>query len=214
MLYALDEASYNQYDIKNDIYSPAEEKYMKNAAKILTGLLLTGVFFISPSLVYADWHGHGHDRGHHHSSFGINFSFWPDRYYYRRVYYPEPAYVIVNQPSYQPVVVNGATYYLNNGRYYIYTNYGYQVVPAPVQIVQTETVPVVSEIQPISVKTEAVESNVISDEQDVFTVNIPNNKGGYTAVTLKRSGSGYVGPQGEFYSEFPKVAQLRAMYGK
>lgn len=49
---------------------------------------------------------------------------------------------------------------------------------------------------------------------DSFTVNIPNSKGGYTAITLKRSGSGYTGPQGEYYSDFPKVEQLRAMYGK
>jgi len=38
--------------------------------------------------------------------------------------------------------------------------------------------------------------------------------GGYNAVVLKPSGKGYVGPQGEFYSEFPKVSQLQLMYGK
>ena len=47
-----------------------------------------------------------------------------------------------------------------------------------------------------------------------FTVNITNARGGYTAVIIKRSGNGFVGPQGEFYAEFPKVAQLQAMYGK
>jgi hypothetical protein len=47
-----------------------------------------------------------------------------------------------------------------------------------------------------------------------FTINIPNNHGGYTAVVLKKSGTGYVGPQGEFYPEFPKVFQLKMMYGK
>jgi hypothetical protein len=52
------------------------------------------------------------------------------------------------------------------------------------------------------------------DNGDAITVNIPNNKGGYTAVVLKRSGNGFVGPQGEFYSEFPKVSQLQTMYGK
>jgi hypothetical protein len=51
-------------------------------------------------------------------------------------------------------------------------------------------------------------------QPDVFTVNIPNKHGGYTAVIIKKSGSGFVGPQGEFYPEFPKIFQLEMMYGK
>ena len=51
-------------------------------------------------------------------------------------------------------------------------------------------------------------------QPDVFTVNIPNDHGGYTAVIIKRSGNGFIGPQGEFYPEFPKVFQLKIMYGK
>jgi hypothetical protein len=50
--------------------------------------------------------------------------------------------------------------------------------------------------------------------QNEFTVNIPNKNGGYTAVIIKRSGNGYVGPQGEYYPQFPKVSQLQVMYGK
>src|ERR1700691_3305043 len=34
---------------------------------------------------------------------------------------------------------------------------------------------------------------------DTVTINVPNSSGGYTAVVLKRSGNGYIGPQGEFY---------------
>jgi hypothetical protein len=49
---------------------------------------------------------------------------------------------------------------------------------------------------------------------DIFTVNIPNKHGGYTAVVIKRSGNGFTGPQGEYYPEFPKVFQLEMMYGK
>src|ERR1700679_2483590 len=48
---------------------------------------------------------------------------------------------------------------------------------------------------------------------DSVTVNVPNNNGGYTAVVLKRSGNGYVGPQGEYYDQVPTTAQLQAMYG-
>lgn len=49
---------------------------------------------------------------------------------------------------------------------------------------------------------------------DEFTVNIPNAHGGYTAVVIKRSRNGYIGPQGEFYPEFPKISQLEIIYGK
>ena len=47
-----------------------------------------------------------------------------------------------------------------------------------------------------------------------FTVNIPNEHGGYNAVVIKRSGNGFVGPQGEFYPEFPKRFQLQMKYGR
>ena len=47
-----------------------------------------------------------------------------------------------------------------------------------------------------------------------FTVNIPNGQGGYVAVIIKKSGNGFVGPQGEYYPEFPKVSQLQVMYAK
>ena len=49
---------------------------------------------------------------------------------------------------------------------------------------------------------------------DTVTVNVPNSNGTYTAVVLKRSGNGYVGPQGEYYEQIPATAQLQAMYGK
>ena len=63
----------------------------------------------------------------------------------------------------------------------------------------------------VAVQPPAVQTSVPSDQS--VSVNVPNNKGGYTAVVLKKSGSGYVGPQGEYFSEFPKVSQLQVMYG-
>jgi len=48
---------------------------------------------------------------------------------------------------------------------------------------------------------------------DVFTVNIPNGRGGYTAIVIRRSGNGFIGPQGEYYPEFPRVFQLKIIYG-
>ncbi len=49
---------------------------------------------------------------------------------------------------------------------------------------------------------------------DTVTVNVPNSNGGYTAVVLKRSGNGYIGPQGEYYDQVPSTEQLQAMYGR
>ena len=49
---------------------------------------------------------------------------------------------------------------------------------------------------------------------DTVTINVPNDNGGYTAVVLKRSGNGFVGPQGEFYTQIPTTDQLKVMYGR
>ena len=46
-----------------------------------------------------------------------------------------------------------------------------------------------------------------------FVVNIPNAHGGYNAVVIKRFREGYLGPNGEYYPEFPKVFQLQMKYG-
>ena len=148
---------------------------------------------------------------------------------------PIGAVVAAIPPDYRPVVINGVTYYTDNGIYYVYTRYGYQVVPQPVTVVQaaptvvTQYVPVpppapapvivpVETTPPqaaVPVPVQAAASTVSTPAADeLFTVNIPNNKGGYTAVAIKRSGTGFVGPQGEFYPEFPKVTQLQAMYAK
>lgn len=54
----------------------------------------------------------------------------------------------------------------------------------------------------------------LADLTDKFIVNIPNSKGGYTAVTIRKFLSGYLGPQGEYYPQFPTVAQLQLLYGK
>lgn len=49
---------------------------------------------------------------------------------------------------------------------------------------------------------------------ETVVINIPNSNGSYTQVTLRKSGSGYIGPQGEYYPEHPTVEQLKALYGK
>jgi len=193
---------------------------MKNlyALLIVLGIL---TLWVCPEFAYAD-RDEGHHEGHHgehqyyhyhdHPHFGVHVAaFYPDeyfpvwaggtRYYYDDgIYYGYAGgdYVVVNPPvgavvstippDFQPVVINTTTYYTNNGVYYVYTSHGYQVVSPPV---------------PASVST-----------QNAVTVNVPSDRGGYVTVVLKRSGGGFVGPEGEFYPVFPRVSQLQAMYGR
>ncbi|MBF0523190.1 MAG: hypothetical protein HQL24_09065 [Candidatus Omnitrophica bacterium] len=88
------------------------------------------------------------------------------------------------------IVVEGNQYYHDDNYYYRQLPDGSYVVVQPPVIVQA----------PVQI-------------QDISTINIPNSKGGYTSVTLRRSGNGFVGPQGEFYPTYPSVEQLRVMYG-
>lgn len=207
---------------------------MRNTYKGLFAALIISLFIMQPASSYADWNGHnsshdsgnghngnghdGHDHDRGHSYIGVNLSIWPDSYFYGSPYYPTADEVLVSPPVYQPVVINGATYYLNNGTYYAYNGYGYQPVTPPVTVVEPPITvvqpPVVVDNQAQSAGPVITAAGTTSDPSDSFTINIPNKKGGYTAVTLKRSGNGYIGPQGEFYPEFPKVYQLEVIYGK
>ena len=176
---------------------------MKITLKTFFVFLFLSLLIIRPTPSYA-WH--------RHSYVGVNLSVWPEPYYYGNPYYypyyADPYYYpgyVVTSSSYQPVIVNGVTYYVNNGIYYIYTQYGYQAVAAPTGVT---TPPPVTQVEAVSTIPATV------DVDDSVTINIPNSKGGYTAVLLKRSGKGFIGPQGEFYNEFPKVSQLQVIYGK
>ncbi len=72
-------------------------------------------------------------------------------------------------------------------------------------------------VMPSQIETRTVTvSPVVSDRvrADILVLNIPNNNGSYTRVELTKSGSGYVGPQGEYYEGHPTVDQLRVLYGE
>ncbi len=181
------------------------------------------VSFGGPGYHHDDRHFYHHDehrfyRWHDHPHFGIHFHYLPEgcfsvwvgwhRYfYYDGLYYSYIGgdYVLVNPPmgayvgtipsDFRPVIINGVTYYTSNGTYYILTRYhGYRVVAAPV--VYAQPVP------------------VAEYTQNIIPVNVPNNYGGYKTEIIKRSGNGFVGPQGEFYVEFPRISQLKIMYGR
>jgi len=106
------------------------------------------------------------------------------------------ALVVNLPPRYTTVVYSGVPYYYADGYYYkAYPTGGYIVVPPPVVVAAP------------------IEQPAVTQASDLVTVNIPNAKGGYTPVVLKKAGSGYVGPQGEYYSDHPTVEQLKILYG-
>jgi len=45
-----------------------------------------------------------------------------------------------------------------------------------------------------------------------FNIAIPNTNGAYTLIQMNAVNNGFVGPQGEFYPQFPAIQQLQAMY--
>ena len=109
-------------------------------------------------------------------------------------------------PYYATVYSGGVPYYYYDGIYYRPCPTGYMVVPAPVAAPAVVAAPVEN--------VNAVQAPSPAPQGEFFTVNVPNYRGGYSPVTLTRSGTGFIGPQGEYYPEFPKIKQLKEMYGK
>ncbi len=165
---------------------------------------------------YEYWrHVNGRDK---HIQWGTRVSFLPAgfrqiwagdiRYYYcDGIYYldQDQDYVVAAPPigatvstipdDYQTIFVNGIVYYVSKGAYYVSNPQGYQVVSRPVPVIGM-----------------GIQSAFV--QGDSFTVNIPNNNGGYSAVVIEKAGGGFIGPQGEFYPYFPAVSQLQVMYGQ
>lgn len=92
------------------------------------------------------------------------------------------------------VVVEGTPYYYCDNYYYRPSPYGGYVVVQPPVVAQPTV--------------------VVPQAPELVTINIPNIRGGYTVVTLRRSGAGYIGPQGEYYPGNPTVEQLKVLYGR
>ena len=197
---------------------------MFNGAKIITVVVLAGLVSLcnpAQALAREDRDRSHHDKAHFRSypygqiSLGvpmgsISIGFGGGKYYYgsglfyrtyqhQYVVVPPPAGVVVYSipAQYNQVVIDGMIYYTYNGVYYTRVPQGYQVVQPP----------------PVVVEAASVTTTSLPDEEQIFTVNIPLTQGGYKAVAIRRDGEGFQGPQGEYYPEFPKVQQLKVMYG-
>jgi len=170
---------------------------------------------VCPQFSYADW-DQGHHEGHHGEHHYYHYHDRPHFGFHVSAFYPD---------EYYPVWAGGARYYYDDGVYYNYAGGDYVVVNPPVGAV-VGTIP--SDFQSVVINGVTYYSDngvyyvytshgyqVVSPPIAAsVTVNVPSNRGGYVAVTLRRSGNGFVGPQGEFYSQFPNVSQLQMMYGR
>ena len=138
-------------------------------------------------------------------------------YYHQGYFYRRGAggYVIVNAPvggvvpevpyGYEIIVVKGKRYLHYNHTYYLRGQRGYIVVDDP--LYESVALP------PDTTGLEEFQPAATGSLPGQYTVNIPDSRGGYIPVTLMRKGTGFIGPQGEYYPEFPSVEQLSVMYG-
>jgi hypothetical protein len=121
-------------------------------------------------------------------------------------------------PNYSTIYAGGVPYYYYDGIYYRPCPSGYVVVPAPIATAPAVVVaapPVIQQAVYMPAESASVAQPAApADQGETFTVNVPNYRGSDTTVTLTRSGTGFIGPQGEYYQEFPKIKQLKEMYGK
>jgi len=101
--------------------------------------------------------------------------------------------------GYQKYHVDGVPYYTYNDVYYKHTRGGYEVIHQP--------------YSRHTKKSRVRNDHRDHDEGNSITLSIRNKEGGYFSITVKPSGDGYVGPQGEYYDQFPKIEHLKLIYG-
>ena len=53
----------------------------------------------------------------------------------------------------------------------------------------------------------------VSEQASTQIVNVKNSNGSYTPVLIRKVGTQYVGPRGEYYSAVPTEEQLKGPYG-
>ena len=174
---------------------------MLNTFKVLIIVLFfTLLMPFGLTQVFAYGHGgggyHGGGGGYHgyggrgYGSFGLGLSYSPYYYgsgYYYPYYYPEyyDTGIIASSPGVETPEI---------------------IVQPSTTVVTTASAYSTTEITPLQITP--------TDTDNEISINIPNATEGYTSVLMKRSGKGFVGPQGEYYPEFPRVSVLKVIYGK
>jgi hypothetical protein len=127
---------------------------------------------------------------------------------------------------------DGHRYYYRDGKYYRHSSLGQDIVASVLSIggfidapPPRHTVYVVGDTRyyhdgryfyrpaPQGSGYVVVQPPPLNQFPEKTTVNIPNSKGSFTSITMRRSGSGFIGPKGEYYEDYPSVDQLVRMYG-
>ena len=128
--------------------------------------------------------------------------YYSDGQYYQRANeefdsVPPPVGAVVGAlpAEYVSVTIGGVEYATYNGVYYMNTAGGYEVADPPAGF-------------------EGVLIAAATDNPNAIVVSLPDpsTSGQFVDIPLTRSGDGFVGPQGEYYPEFPPIEQLREMY--
>lgn len=148
---------------------------------------------------------HYGNKHHKHYKHHKHHSYYKHKHHH---HYPSYGKIIFNLPhSSVSIILGGKKYYYGEGIYYHKKHHYYVVAEPPGVLVSPPPVIVYADKPaPAPYEIEGVQ---------YITVNVPNKKGGYTAVTLKKTDSeGFIGPQGEFYHEFPSISELKTIYAQ
>ncbi|OGF45094.1 MAG: hypothetical protein A2452_00765 [Candidatus Firestonebacteria bacterium RIFOXYC2_FULL_39_67] len=171
--------------------------------KFLKFRVVLGVFLVFALLYSSDIFAFSRGNGRHYYTRG---SWYRQRWFWFDAIVPTLAIgaIVRTLPlGYTTVIVRGHQYYYYNNVYFqTYNNNGFLVVEAPSIVIPVTPKPA-----------EPIATAQVTIQKDVYTINIPNSKGGYTAVIIKKVKEGFTGPQGELYKEFPTVEQLKVLYG-
>jgi hypothetical protein len=109
------------------------------------------------------------------------------------------------------IVVGGIPYYYYGGTYYTaYDNALVAVAPPVETVAQASAAPQAA--APAASQVTSVQGPTRLSG-DTVTVNVPGEKGAFTAVKLVKANKGYIGPQGEYYPDHPTVEELKVLYG-
>ena len=121
-------------------------------------------------------------------------------YYIEGVFYRKglSGYVMVTPPQgavvrrlpegYQMILFGNDIYYYYTAIYYQACKGGYVVVPTPV--FSSPQIVIIERSAPTTVKATMPAGRTV-------VINIPNSKGSFTPVVLRKADNGYIGPQGE-----------------
>jgi len=130
---------------------------------------------------------------------------------------PMGAVVPALPPGYTVVYMGSMPYYYYGNAYYAAAPNGYVVTAPPAIAAPIAAAPSVAPIQQAPVPASIAQQPAVAAANEPSTAvetYIPNGNGSFTVVTLQKTEKGFMGPQGEFYTDHPTEDQLKARYCK